>query len=227
MIGYPLGSLPEPSVPTPLALLLPSVLLASPHQAPVRDPGPMRELVSPDHGERLTVSVVEEEVAREVFSELAERKDIPYPAPDGSFARAHKMVRLLEERGLTAVKAWIVGALYVDSTRFGEMGFTYHVAPLLWVKAGKAVLLEVLDPSLFDKPVPYETWKAKLLAKPKAKLTEAFFTTRFVYVPEERKTTGDDYSEESLRDMNQTNRALAYDLFKFDRLKRLKEGEQP
>ena len=209
------------------ALFLTSALLATRPQAIHREMGPMRDLTSPDTGERISVSVVDEAVAREVFHELAARKDIPYPARDGSYARAHKMVRLLDERGLTAAKAWILGLLYVDSTRYGEMGFAYHVAPLLWVKAGKAVLLEVLDPSLFEKPVPYEAWKAKLLASPKSKLTEAFFTTRFVYAPEERKTTGDDYSEESLRDMNQTNRDMAYDLFRFDALKRQRQGEQP
>ncbi|HJV90508.1 MAG TPA: protein-glutamine glutaminase family protein [Holophagaceae bacterium] len=187
----------------------------------------MQDLTSPDTGERIKVSVVEEAIALEVFRELAAREDIPYPAPDGSFARAHKMVRILDDRAITAAKAWIVGSLYVDSTRFGELGFTYHVAPLIWVKAGKAVRLEVLDPSLFDKPVPYETWKAKLLAKPKAELKEAFFTTRFVYVPEERKTTGDDYAEEALRDMNQTNRDLVRQLFMFDRMKRLKSEGKP
>ncbi|HJW34248.1 MAG TPA: protein-glutamine glutaminase family protein [Holophagaceae bacterium] len=212
-------------MPVCLTLLLSSALLAMPQQPPQRAPGAMQDLKSPDTGEGVAVSVVDEDVALDVFSELAERKDIPYPAPDGSFARAHKMVRLLDERGLTAAKAWIVGALYVDSTRFGEMGFTYHVAPLLWVKVGKAVRLEVLDPSLFEKPVPYETWKAKLLAKPKAKATEVFFTTRFVYTPEERKTTGDDYSEESLRDMNQTNRDMTRELFRFDWLQR-RNGKQ-
>ena len=214
-------------MPSYLALLLSTALWAHPPQSVHRDPGPMQELKSPDSGERIPVSVVEEAVAREVFEELAGRSDIPYPAPDGSYARAHKMVRLLDDRGLTAAKAWLVGALYVDSTRFGEMGFSYHVAPLLWVKVGKAVLLEVLDPSLFEKPVPYEAWKAKLLAKPKAKLTEAFFTTRFVYTPEERKTTGDDYAEETLRDMNETNRHFARELFMFDGLKRRREEAKP
>lgn len=214
-------------MPAPLALLLPSALVALPPQSIQRDPGPRQDLKSPDSGERIAVSVVDEPEAREAFEELAARKDIPYPAPDGSFARAHKMVRLLDERGLTAAKAWIVGALYVDSTRFGEMGFAYHVAPVLWVKAGKAVRLEVLDPALFEKPVPYETWKAKLLAKPKAKAAEAFFTTRFVYTPEERKATGDDYSEESLRDMNQTNRDMTRELFRFDALQRMKQSEKP
>lgn len=214
-------------MPSCLALLVSSALLASPQQPPHRVPGPVRELKSPDNGERISVSVVEEAVAFEVFNELAGQTDIPYPAPDGSFARAHKMVRILDDRNITAAKAWIVGSLYVDSTRFGEMGFTYHVAPLVWVKAGKAVLLEALDPSLFDKPVPYETWKAKLLAKPKATLKEAFFTARFVYVPEERKTSGDDYSEESLRDMNQTNRAMTRQLFMFDALKRMKTEGKP
>ncbi|MBI3131964.1 MAG: hypothetical protein HYZ13_11615 [Acidobacteria bacterium] len=214
-------------MPSCLALLVPSALLASPQQPPHRVPGPVQELKSPDNGERISVSVVDQAVALEVFNELAAQADIPYPAPDGSYARAHKMVRILDDRNICAAKAWIVGSLYVDSTRFGEMGFAYHVAPLIWVKAGKAVLLEVLDPSLFDKPVPYETWKAKLLAKPKATLKEAFFTARFVYVPEERATTGDDYAEESLRDMNQTNRTLSRQLFMFDRLKRMKKEENP
>ncbi|HJV22209.1 MAG TPA: protein-glutamine glutaminase family protein [Holophagaceae bacterium] len=214
-------------MPFGLPLFLAASLQVSLQGRPSRVAGPMQALTSPDTGERLNVSVVEEDVALEVFRELAAREDIPYPAPDGSFARAHKMVRILDDKAITAAKAWVVGSLYVDSIRFGELGFNYHVAPILWVKVGKAVRLEALDPSLFDKPVPYETWKAKLLAKPKAKLTEAFFTTRFVYVPEERKTTGDDYAEEALRDMNQTNRTLERQLFMFDALKRMKKEEKP
>ncbi len=214
-------------MPSCLALLLSSVLLAMPQQPPQRDTGAVQELTSPDTGERISVSVVDEAVARAVFTELAAREDIPYPAPDGSFARAHKMVRILDDKGITAAKAWIVGSLYVDSSRFGEMGFNYHVAPLIFVKAGKSMTLQVLDPSLFDKPVPYETWKAKLLAKPKATSKEVFFTTRFVYVPEERKTTGEDYSEETLRDMNQTNRTLSRQLFMFDALQRMKKEDNP
>lgn len=209
----------------PLVLLLQSGLLSASPVASVN--GPVQELNSPDNGQRITVSVLEEDEVRSSFSILAERQDIPYAAWDGNYARAHKMVRILEDKGITAAKAWVVGALYVDSKLFGEMGLSYHVAPLVFVRVGRAITPYVLDPSLFDKPVPYEAWKAKLLAKPKAKLERAYFTTRFAYDPDDRTAALSSYSEESLQDMNQTNRNLLRALFMYERGLQIRGPKQP
>ena len=186
-------------------------------QAPVRA---TQILASPDNGLQITVSVLDPQEAQSLFTELAERRDIPHGfLPDGSFARAHKMVRLLDDRNVTAAKAWVLGELFVDSQRFGEVGLTYHVAPAVFLREGRSTALYVLDPSLFDKPVPHAAWKAKLLAKPKAKLERAYFTTRFAYDPRDRAKAMSGYEEEALRDMNATNRECSRNLFMFDHAK--------
>ena len=186
-------------------------------QAPAEAP---QILASPDNGLQITVSVLDPQEARSLFAELAERTDIPHGFMlDGSYARAHKMVRLLDDKHVTAAKAWVLGELFVDSQRFGEVGLTYHVAPAVFLREGRTTTLYVMDPSLFDKPVPHATWKAKLLAKPKAKLERAFFTTRFAYDPRDRSKSMSDYEEEALRDMNATNRECSRNLFMFDHAK--------
>ena len=210
-----------------MSLLLPLVLalqtgLIAMAQGPQPRPEPRPEstqiLDSPDNGQHLAVSVIDPQEAAALFAELAERSDIPYGfLLDGNYARAHKMVRILEDRGVTAAKAWVIGELFVDSQRFGEVGLTYHVAPVVFVREGKLPSAYVLDPSLFDRPVPHATWKAKLLAKAKAKLTRAYFTTRFAYDPEDRTRSLDDYESEPLLDMNSTNRDFSRKLFMFDR----------
>jgi hypothetical protein len=184
---------------------------------------PTQILDSPDNGQHLAVSVIEPQEAGGLFTELAGRSDIPYGfLLDGNYARAHKMVRILEDRGVTAAKAWVEGELFVDSKRFGEVGLSYHVAPVVFVREGKVPAAQVLDPSLFDRPVSYATWKAKLVAKGKAKLTRAYFTSRFAYDPDDRAKALTDYDEESLRDMNRTNRDFDRKLFMFDRMTALK-----
>ncbi|WP_243294974.1 protein-glutamine glutaminase family protein [Geothrix mesophila] len=207
-------------LPLVLALQIGLVAVA---QGSHSNPRPTQILDSPDNGQHLAVSVIDPQEAGDLFAELAGRSDIPYGfLLDGSYARAHKMVRLLDGRGVTAAKAWVEGELFVDSQRFGEVGLSYHVAPVVFVREGKTPTAQVLDPSLFDRPVPYATWKARLLAKAKAKLTRAYFTTRFAYDPDDRTKVQTDYDEESLRDMNSTNRDFDRKLFMFDRAAALK-----
>ncbi|HJV39878.1 MAG TPA: protein-glutamine glutaminase family protein [Geothrix sp.] len=207
-------------LPLVLALQIGLVAVA---QGSHSNPRPTQILDSPDNGQHLAVSVIDPQEAGDLFAELAGRSDIPYGfLLDGSYARAHKMVRLLDGRGVTAAKAWVEGELFVDSQRFGEVGLSYHVAPVVFVREGKTPTAQVLDPSLFDRPVPYATWKARLLAKAKAKLTRAYFTTRFAYDPDDRTKALADYDEESLRDMNSTNRDFDRKLFMFDRAAALK-----
>lgn len=208
---------------SPYLLFALALAVGVPAAAQVRSSEPVAKslqvLESPENGQRLSVSVLEAGEAGELFAELAERSDLPHGfLLDGSYARAHKMVRILDGHGVTAAKAWVVGELFVDSKRFGEVGLTYHVAPVVFVREGRTVVLQVLDPSLFDRPVPHATWKARLLAKGKAKLTRAYFTTRFAYDPDDRTKALEDYEEESLRDMNSTNRDFSRRLFMLDRL---------
>jgi len=171
-------------------------------------------LYSKNNNQKIDISVLSEEEVYTIFSELAAREDIPFGfLVDGCYARAHKMVRIMDDRGITAGKAFIEGDLFVDTPAFGEVGWNYNVAPVVMVKNGNSVTPYVIDPSLFKKPVPYEEWKALILKKSKSKLAREFYTNRFAYDPSERIAKLKEYQEDSLDDMDTTNKNLNRMLF--------------
>lgn len=173
-------------------------------------------LYSKDNNQQINLSVLSEEEVKTYFDDLAGREDIPYGYPmDGCYARAHKMVRLLEEQGVIAGKAFVEGELFVD-TKYGEVGWAYHVAPVVLVKTAGKVVPYVLDPSLFNKAVPFETWKAKMLAKKKAVFEREYFTNRFAYDPDDKDRVYTDYQEEQLQDMNYANRNFSRIMFMYE-----------
>lgn len=170
-------------------------------------------LYSKDNDKKIDLSTLSEDDAISLFNEIAGRKDIPFGFPmDGCYARAHKVVRILEDQGIIAGKAFVEGELYVD-TKFGEVGWGYHVAPVIMVKKGSATVPYVIDPSLFTKPVPQSEWKAKMLAKSKSKFTREYYTNRYSYDPDDRTANYSNYTEESVEDMEQTNRNFSRMLF--------------
>lgn len=170
---------------------------------------PISTLYSKSNSQNIDLSVLSMDEATEAFNELAARSDIPFGYPmDGCYARAHKMARLLEDKGIISGKAFVEGSLYVD-TKFGEIGWGYHVAPVVMVKKGNANIPYIFDPSLFSKPVPYTEWKAKMTAKSKASVSREYFTNRFAYDPSDRTQKYTSYQEEPLEDMDRTNKEFS------------------
>lgn len=170
-------------------------------------------LYSKDNDQTIELTTLSEDDANSAFAEIAARKDIPFGFPmDGCYARAHKVVRILEDQGIIAGKAFVEGELYVD-TKFGEVGWGYHVAPVVMVKKGSSVIPYVFDPSLFTKPVPQTEWKAKMLSKTKSRFAREYYTNRYSYDPSERTSKYNDYTEESVEDMEQTNRNFSRMLY--------------
>lgn len=180
-------------------------------------------LYSKDNDQSIELTVLSEDEANNVFSELAAREDIPFGYPmDGCYARAHKMVRILDDKGIIAGKAFLEGELYVDTPRFGEVGWGYHVAPVVLVKVGSSIVPYVFDPSLFNKAVPYEEWKAKITKNKKSKVSREYYTNRFSYDPDDRTAKYTDYTDESLSDMNNTNRNFNRMLFMYNQSQGMK-----
>lgn len=181
-------------------------------------------LYSKENNQKVDLTVLSEDEVNSIFSDLASRDDIPFGFPmDGCYARAHKMVRIMEDQGIIAGKAFVEGELYIDS-KFGEVGWSYHVAPVVLVKKGGKVSPYIIDPSLFQKPVPYETWKGKMLEKKKASLEHEYFTNRFAYDPDDKNAKYTDYQEEQLADMNNANRNFSRTLFMYnEQLKEMKD----
>jgi hypothetical protein len=98
--------------------------------------------------------------AGQVFHDLAAQPQIPFNWPrDGCYARAHEMGRIMAEKGIESRKVWNYGHLHVDGTSMGTVTWGYHVAPIVSVKGSDGVTRDmVMDPSMFDHPVPVAEW---------------------------------------------------------------------
>ena len=88
---------------------------------------------------------------------------------DGCYARAHKMRWIIETRyrycceKVFSFANQVPDRLDVQATKWGGccVEWWYHVAPLVRVRLGRfAVLLLVIDPGMFNKPVLLTTWLA-------------------------------------------------------------------
>jgi glutaminase-like protein len=88
---------------------------------------------------------------------------------DGCYARAHKMRWIITTKYRYCCEKVFSFAnqdgdtLAVQANKWGGCCVTwwYHVAPLVRVRLGRwAVLLMVIDPGMFDKPVLLSTWLA-------------------------------------------------------------------
>jgi hypothetical protein len=114
---------------------------------------------------------IEPDLAAAIFAEFtaAEELALRFPA-DGCYARTHLMVRRLLDRGLAQSKVWAFAARATDPLweetpghTDGRVEWRYHVAPILVVRGpGSDTREVVLDPLLFDRPVPVEEWRSAL-----------------------------------------------------------------
>ncbi len=166
---------------------------------------PKANLFSKSNNQTISLSILTEDEVSLIFNELSSNVDIPFKYPvDGCYARAHKMVQILEKKGIIAGKAFVEGELYVDSKIFGEIGWSYHVAPVVLVKKGNENIPYIIDPSLFSKPVTFEEWKKTMLSKPKSVFEKEYFTNRFAYDPRDGESKLSTYTNESIKDMEST-----------------------
>ena len=136
----------------------------APPPAPPLPPNPLAVNVAPAPAE----TAVTLQRANEIFEAMA-ATDIPFfHVRDCCTARAQKMCRLmLENFNVTARKIWNYGSGFaIDKgticveTLFdpsGQVCWRFHVAPIVNVVDGPPDTV-VIDPSIFDEPVPIETW---------------------------------------------------------------------
>ena len=152
------------------------------------------------------LSVLSEKDAKELFKNLKEDEENSFNYPlNGCYARAHLMATRMDDMGIVSGKAFIEGDLYVD-TKLGPAGWSYHVASLIMVKVKGKNVPTVIDPSIFDKPVSFDVWKAKLLKNKNSKLQSEYFTRRYNYDPDSRYEEMEGYLEDEIEDMKQTTR---------------------
>lgn len=84
-----------------------------------------------------------------------------YPE-DGCWARANEMCRLMIAEGEQPSKVWLRGRLHTLTRNSPKcyVDWGYHVAPTLEVSVAATTQTYVIDPSLFDGPVPLATWRS-------------------------------------------------------------------
>ena len=96
------------------------------------------------------------------------------------------MSKMLESEGIVSGKAFVEGNLHVDSALLGHVAWWYHVAPVVLVLKNGKEIPYIVDPSLFDKPIPFEDWKNEMTKGIKENLDDEYFTNRFSYTPNDR-----------------------------------------
>jgi len=107
--------------------------------------------------------------AIDLFNDMADDKNIAFRYPnDGCYARSYLMIQRMMRLG---VPASVIGRVYnegslrvntpYDFEGKGYVEWGWHVAPALQVIQNDGSITKmVIDPSLFDKPVSVDSWRA-------------------------------------------------------------------
>lgn len=161
------------------------------------------------NGEKILITVVSLEEANGFVNDFLAETSIPFDyALDGCFARALKMAKMLDDKGIITGKAFLMGRLFA-STKYGPVSWRYHVAPVILVKQPEGIKPYIIDPALFDHAVPYEQWKNSFSGvSPNGRRTSPppmeYYTNRFIYDPTSSKEKRLEFSPGDLADAEST-----------------------
>jgi hypothetical protein len=163
------------------------------------------------NGKDIEITIVTRDYAYELFAQMAAQQHIPFKYPeDGCYARAHEMSRLLDGEGIVTGKTFIEGDLRVETENSpkGYVEWWYHVAPIIKVKGenGGDDQVYVLDPSIFQRPVPVEEWFRIQTAHQGGRQDEVYQTRRFNYTPNDKSRDMKKYSSSDIESMQDTMR---------------------
>ena len=130
----------------------------------------------------VNVSILTLGEVEKYYSDIAGAKDIPHRFPEeGCNHRAFEISSRLELRGIQTAHVFAVGDLYVktDVSPKGFVEWGYHVAPMVFVKVNNVTIPYIIDPAMFDHPVPLEVWQKKQLDGPGSKIEQTIIRSRF------------------------------------------------
>jgi len=139
-----------------------------------------KDLKKKSGGVNIKLNIIDLKKAQKLFKTLQSKKQIPFDyAPDGCYARAHRMALMAQRRGIILGKVFIQGRL----DPFPQDGWTwrYHVAPVVAVKQGTEVKLMVIDPSLFKGLVSITEWSKKTIGSEVESAFNIVLRNRFAY----------------------------------------------
>lgn len=148
------------------------------------------KIYSASNDETTEVTVIREAELMDLFNEISSNEDIPFQYHlDGCYLRSHEISRLLEKKGIITGKAFIEGNLMIISSIFKKVEWTYHTAPIVLVEKEGKEIPYIIDPSLFDKPVPLEEWKNKITFSRNDRIKDAYVTNRHAISTNEKQNS--------------------------------------
>ena len=119
-----------------------------------------------------TATVMTESDAQKLFNDLKEHKEIPYEFSYGGCEyRAHAMVKVLRQKGITPLKAFAVVDLKTANVlsaphpkkKNETIQWKYHTSPVILVEKNGKIEPYALDPSLESRAVPLLKWKGDMI----------------------------------------------------------------
>lgn len=159
-------------------------------QVPVipKTESPRYQKVKDQVGEEIDISVISEDKAKALFARI-KQEQLGLRNPAVCAQRAHLISWILEREGVISGKLFVkpgwFGSLVpnIPGNENGSMRWNYHVAPFIYVEKNGKIEQWVIDPYLFDKPVPRAQWEAVLSSHPKSSFGKTQTTRRFIYRP--------------------------------------------
>jgi hypothetical protein len=123
-----------------------------------------------------------------LFQEFKNSPTIPFRyAEDGCYARTFQMHRISEKKGIKMGSIYIEGDFDVKTPKSisPSAHWQYHVAPVIPVYTDAGIVMMVIDPSLFDGPVPVEDWRDEIADEDSESPYCLFYSNRFSVEPDD------------------------------------------
>jgi glutaminase-like protein len=166
---------------------------------------PARAFAGPPAGrENLSgLTILNERSADALFSGIASHREIPFAFPEGCHAKAQKIAVLLEAKGIIGAKVFVEGKIFQGASPWHQGEFwLFHVAPVILVEHEGEARPYVIDPYLADRLLSYDEWIGLIRLDPRSSLTAEYFTTRFVYSPDQKDSNPTQYDPALIKDMD-------------------------
>jgi len=151
----------------------------------------------------IQVSVVSKEKIDEVFKEIKSMGEYfqfkKYVG--GCESRALEMARLLDQKNLKSIKVFVIQKLF-----YRDVGWNYHVAPILFVVENNQINPYVIDPMLDSSgPILLLSWYSKV---GKEFFEPSYFTSRYVFLEKDIDLELSDYRKEDIEKAQSVLEAL-------------------
>lgn len=152
-----------------------------------------------------SVSVLSKNEVQQIFNEVL-TFNLPFDdLRNGCYARSHEIAWNLEQKGIVVEKIFIGFNLkfsHPDKPNI-ELEWNYHVAPAVLVRENNKLVPYMIDPTLFHKPVPLQTW-VDLFKKSPLRLI-VVHRNRFTYKESNVNSPPDHWIDADLEDARRIN----------------------